>query len=454
MLKNMRILIFVSGSIAIYKTLELIRILRKNNALVRVVATKNALKFINPITFEALSNTPLLSDNNEVWFDSIESSLLESSLLDSQNALKKNHIGYAKWAQIALFAPISANCINKLANGIADNIYLSTALALRNIPRLLAPAANTFMLDNIITQENLVKLKQNGYKIIESRSDILACGDKGNGAMADINEIIFAINKEIYNFYPMPIIFNEKLDNLESLDSKSLSQFWCNKNVIVTAGGSSEDIDDIRCITNHSSGIQGANLALALYYLGAKVRFITSKIPFLLPRNIEIISVKTSKDYNDAINKVIDSMKSKSEKIFLFMVAAISDYIPQKVNGKIKKQDTGEILELKLSKNKDILSSLDSKKLVKIAFKAECDSKNAKNNAKKLLDSKGCAAVCLNIINKKNKAFGETQNEIYFIAKSPAIDSKKPNFLEIKLIDEKFNISLQILTLLKNITYE
>lgn len=412
MLKNKRILIFVSGSIAVYKVLDLIRILRKHSALVRVIATKNALKFINPITFEALCNAPLLHDDNEAW-DNLDS-------IESNPAL--NHIGYAKWAQIAIFAPASANSINKLANGIADNIYLSSALALRNIPKLIAPSANTFMLENKITQENLQKLKLNGFEIIESRIDLLACGDRGNGALASIDDIFYHIKKAIYTFYPLE----------SNLDSIRLSTFWQDKNVIVTGGGSSEDIDDIRCISNNSSGIQASNLALALFYLGAKVRFITSKVPFILPSNIEIIRVKTSKNYIDSINSIIKNIESND--IYLFMVAAISDYIPEKKEGKIKKQEIGKELILNLKQNIDILESLKNKKLIKIGFKAECDCKNAIQNAKKILDSKGCKAVCLNIINEKNKAFGESKNEISFITKNEIL-----NFS-----GDKFDIAMQI----------
>ncbi|MWV61842.1 hypothetical protein DCO58_07395 [Helicobacter saguini] len=566
-LNGKKVLIFVSGSIAIYKTLEVIRILRKNGAFVRIIATKNALKFINPITFEALSGTTLLHDDNESWsLDSINFShikhcetstlknsknnnFIESSFKDSNIpnfiesniqdsiTIPPNHISYAKWADIALFAPITANSISKLANAIADNIYLSAALALRNIPKLLAPAANTFMLHNKITQEKLDKLKVLDYKVIESKSDILACGDMGDGAMASIDEIIFHIKKAIYNFYPIPIFESSKIPNFFShinlfghvecsekstlknsknhnfiesnpkdsiqknsninnfidyniLNSKTLSQFYKDKNVIITAGGSSEDIDDIRCISNHSSGLQGANLALALFFLGAKVTLITSNIPFTLPLNIKTILVKTSKNYKDSINEVLDSIDSShikqckisniesNNKIFLFMVAAISDYIPQKVSGKIKKDSVGSELNLTLTQNIDILKSLDlrkdSKNLVKIAFKAETDNKNALQHAQNALIAKNCRAICLNIINKKNKAFGEATNEIYFITKNTesnpqdfkniesktnkdskdfnnpkTLDSKPQTFTQTKLTASKFTISMQILSLLQ-----
>lgn len=349
MLKDKKILIFVSGSIAIYKILMLIRALRKEGALVRIVATQSALKFITPLSFETLSNTPLLHDSNECWAstphtDSINT--LESHIQRDSNP-PQNHIGYAKWADIALFAPLTANSLNKLANGIADNIYLATALALPNIPKLLAPSANTLMLENPITQKNIEILKNSGYEIINPALGMLACGDVGNGAMADIETMLFALRKANFN-----------------------NPYWRDKYVIVTGGGSIEEIDSVRCISNHSSGMQASSLALALYYLGAKVIFISSKSPIILPPSIKHIQVKSSKDYENALNHTIESI-DENEKIYLFMAAAISDYIPHKREGKLKKKDLGDTMTLELHENKDILATLKAKNLVKIGFKAE-----------------------------------------------------------------------------------
>lgn len=449
-LKNKRILLFVSGGIAIYKALDLIRILRKNGAFVRVVASESALKFINPITFESLSGTPLLYDSNESWSFS-EDKAIDSNI--TQNP-PLNHIGYARWAQLALFVPITANSINKLANGIADNMYLNTAIALRKIACLIAPSANTFMLENPATKANIERLRNFGYKIIESRSDILACGDVGNGAMASIDEIIFRLLKELYlqdfKFYfdsNLKGVF-QNLDsiNLQNLNSNFNERFWRNKRVIITAGSSSEPIDDIRCISNNSSGLQGANLALALYFLGAKVVLITSKTPLKLPKDIVIKNVITSNDYLESLR---ESMRAIKGKVFLFMSAAISDYIPEAKIGKMKKDSIGAEFDLHLKQNIDILQYLDSNdfkqsckkiKLIKIAFKAECDESKAIANAKKLLDSKNCFAVCLNIINAQNRVFNSDYNEIYFITKDSII----------KLKGSKFNISLALLAIFCN----
>ncbi|TLD84748.1 bifunctional phosphopantothenoylcysteine decarboxylase/phosphopantothenate--cysteine ligase CoaBC [Helicobacter trogontum] len=402
MLQNKKILIFVSGSIAIYKTLSLIRSLRKEGALVRVIATQSALKFITPLSFETLSNTPLLHDGNECWAsmpyrDSTNKHTLDTQIQVDLGDPPRNHIGYAKWADIALFAPLTANSLNKLANGIADNIYLSSALALPNIPKLLAPSANTLMLENPITQENIQILKDNGYTFIESTCGMLACGDVGNGAMADIETILFAIRQACFH-------------NL----------YWKDRYVIVTGGGSIEDIDSVRCVSNHSSGIQAGNLALALYYLGAKVTLISSKFPMNLPLNIKQIQVKSSNDYENAIHHTIKSIHA-SDKIYLFMTAAISDYIPHKREGKLKKKDLGNAMTLELYENKDILATLQANNLVKIGFKAECDEINAKVHAKNALIKKQCAMMCLNIISESNMGFGATHNKLYLITK----DSEK-----------------------------
>lgn len=415
MLKDKKILIFVSGSIAVYKILSLIRLLRKDGALIRIIATESALKFITPLSFETLSGTTLLHDGNESWVNIIESKNLAhiSWANDLQSCDEKiqytidscnpplNHIGYAKWADIALFAPMTANSINKLANGIADNIYLSSALALPNIPKIIAPSANTFMLENHATQSSIQKLQSYGYEIIYSVCGSLACGDVGNGAMADIETIMFAIRRIFYK-----------------------NEYWQDKNVIVTGGGSSEAIDSVRCISNNSSGLQACNIALALYYLGANVTIISSKFPIVLPNSIKTISVISSSDYEVAINEAILIYKDSvdiNQKIYLFMAAAISDYIPTKKDGKLKKQDIGSAMTMQLHENKDILATLRGQNLVKIGFKAECDSLNAKTNARNALSKKQCDMICLNIINDDNMSFGNTHNKLYLITK----DSEK-----------------------------
>lgn len=424
-LKDKRILIFISGAIAAYKILYLIRMIKKEGGFVRVVATKKALSFIGVTTLEALSEDRVLSDRSECWSSGL------------------NHIQYAKWAELALFAPLTMNSLAKLSSGIADNVYLSTALALTTKKKLVAPCANTFMIENPISMANLDKLSSFGFEIISPIEGLLACGDYGSGAMEGEGEILSRMKRAFFR-----------------------DDFWNDKRVIITGGGSSEEIDDIRCISNNSSGLQASSLAVALFYLGARVSFISSKFPITLPNAIKKIYVKSSKDYLDALQKEIlqneldiqslenfsDSKNvNKNEKFYLFMAAAISDFIIEKTNGKIKKENIDN-LNLSLSKNIDILGSIDSKYLIKIGFKAEClsfdeleDDKISKNiafnNARKMLDSKNCAAVCLNIITKNHVVFGSNNNSISIFSKD-----KKALFNGNKL-----EVSLKIAQFIKNL---
>ncbi|PAF51340.1 hypothetical protein BKH43_01495 [Helicobacter sp. 13S00401-1] len=401
MLKGKNVLIFVSGSIAAYKILDVISSLRKEKANIRVVATSAALRFITPLSFEALSNTKLLSDESEDWSDKI-------------NGL--NHIAFAKWANIALFAPLSANSLNKLAHGIADNVYLSTAIALRDIPKLLAPSANNFMLEAPQTMHSLNVLKSYGYEIIEPETKLLACGDEGKGALANTEEIVFRVKRSLLK-----------------------NAFWSGKNVVITGGGSVEKIDDIRCVSNFSSGLQASYLALALYFLGARVSFISSKFPLCLPKDIKTYSVQSSKEYKEKLVSVLDSIESKG---YLFMAAAISDYLPKATLGKIKKLDHPNGLKLDLSLNEDLLSSIKQKNIIKIGFKAEhiesSSPQDALKSATSLITTKGCSYVCLNVLNKDSFTESKDSNQMVLL------DAKDLNAMEKTQFLSKLEISFEI----------
>jgi len=360
----MNILIGVTGSIAIYKTLELIRLFVKNGDNVKVIMTNSAKKFITPLTFEALTKNRVLDEKSESWANDL------------------NHIDIGKWADIFIIAPATANTINKINAGIADNLLLQTYLAFTK-EVLIAPAANTNMYLHPTTQKSLKNLN-----IIEANSGLLACGDEGIGKMADVEDI----------FYKALRILNK--DN-----------FWQNKNVIVTAGGTIEKIDDVRFISNFSSGKMGEALALELYLTGANVTLLSSK-KHNLPKEINIISFESVID----LKTKLDSLTSKNN--YLFMAAAVSDYSPTYTKGKIKKDKlNSESWNLEMKKNIDILASINGIK--KIGFKAETDEKNALNSAKKALISKNANAICLNLLTKNN--FGSDENEVIFITKNSEI---------------------------------
>ncbi|WP_024790078.1 bifunctional phosphopantothenoylcysteine decarboxylase/phosphopantothenate--cysteine ligase CoaBC [Lebetimonas sp. JH292] len=375
----MNVLIGVTGSIAIYKTCELIRLFIKNKDNVKIVMTDAAGKFVTPLTFETLTRNRVLTSKNEDWANDV------------------NHIDYAKWADIYIIAPASANTINKAANGIADNLLLQTYLATK-APTLFAPSANTNMYLHPTTQKNFKKLN-----IIEANSGLLACGDEGIGKMAEPEEIFLRALREI-----------------------NKQEIWKNKKVVVTAGGSREKIDDVRFISNFSSGKMGEALAKAFYIKGADVTLISSK-DHNLTKEIQQIKVESAKDYLEAI--------LKENPDYLIMAAAIVDYMPVYKKGKLKKEKIGNEFLLKLHKNIDILEYLKEKKFKKIGFKAEFDEKNALVYAKNTLNKKNLDAICLNLLSKNS--FGSDENEIIFITKDKEIlfpQESKEN-IALKLVD-------------------
>ena len=375
-LKNKKILILVTGSIAIYKTLDLISKLKKQDAKIAVVMSDDALSFITPLTFESLSNNEVLHKKSQKY--------------DTQDS--PNHISYALWADIAILAPASINSIAKLNYAISDSIVIATLLACK-CKVLIAPSANINMMESKQNKQNLESLANMGYTIIPPRETLLACNVVAKGAMADIDEIIFNIKREFRS-----------------------DGFWEDKKIIITGGGSIEQIDTIRHISNNSSGIQASALALAFYYLGAKVKLISSKFPHILPLNIEKIKVISSNDYKNALQDTKDSI--------VIMAAAISDYKAKEPrNEKIKKSDIGKIWNLQLVQNQDLLSQIECR--FKVGFKAESDKSSGEINAEKMLDciengGKNCDMVILNIIDDDNK-IGDVCNEITILSK----DSKE-----------------------------
>lgn len=379
LLKNKKILVAVTGSIAIYKTLELIRLYIKAGAVVKVIMTDGAKKFINPITFEAISQNKVLDESSENWDKNQD----------------YNHIDIGKWSDIFVIAPASANTINKLANGIADNLLLQTVLAYPRI-KLIAPAANTNMIKNPITQESLRKLKLCNFEIVSTVTKELVCKDVGDGAMAEPIDIFEATCKELLK-----------------------EEYWLNRKVVISGGGTLEKIDDVRYISNFSSGKMAASLARALYYKGADVCLVASRGYENLPKDIQIIKVESSLEmYENLVNSLEIVKKEVLKKPYLFMVAAVSDYIPTfPENGKLKKEKIGTSWNLELKQNIDILKSLPKEGIYSIGFKAEMDEITALNSATKMLENKNLDGVCLNILNEEN-SFGSDNNNIELILKN------------------------------------
>ena len=415
LLKNKKILVAVTGSIAVYKALELIRLYIKAGAIVRVIMTDGAKKFINPITFEAISQNKVLDESSENWDKSQD----------------YNHIDIGKWSDIFVMAPASANTINALANGLGNNLLLQTALAYPRM-KLIAPAANTNMLKNPITQASLKMLKLCNYEIVSSQTKELVCKDVGDGAMAEPQDIFDATCKELL-----------KVD------------YWVNRKVVLSGGGTVEKIDDVRYLSNFSSGKMASSLARALYYKGADVCLVSTRGYENLPAGIHLIKVQSSSEMYEYL---VDSLRVAKKGIltkptlmdsssptlilkkpYLFMVAAVSDYVPSfPQEGKLKKEMIGSSWNLELKQNMDILNSLDKDGLISIGFKAEMDENVASSNASSMLEKKNLDAVCLNIINEENN-FGSENNSIELILKDSSYEFK----------GSKLDISLDILEKLK-----
>ena len=401
-LKDAKITLCVSSSISFYKAFEILSLLRRANAKVRVAMSEQTLKFCSPLAFEALSGECVLVGDNKPLA----------------------HIEYAK-CDLMIIAPATANTINKIALGIADNAMLSCILACR-APKLIAPAANTAMLENPATQNSLKVLKERGFVVVESCEKTLACGDVGKGALASPKDIVLSAARMLGG--------NSRISSINSRIPSENSRI---PKIIITAGACYEMIDDVRAITNLSSGKMGLALAFAYYLRGFDVTLISSaqNLPKSM-ENLEFLSFKSSADLLEILKN-----KKLAKDDLLVMAAAISDYIPsQKAKGKIKK--SGANLNLELKENIDILSSLKELKCKKIGFKMEMDEQSALSSAKNMLENKALDAVCLNVLKAQNY-FGSEQNEVLFITK---------NSQKMLKMASKHEIAAQIASLSENLS--
>lgn len=369
MLKNKKILLAVCGSIAFYKAFEILSLLKKQGADVYVALSDGALEFCSVSGFEALSEHKILSSQTQNWQDGI------------------NHIAYSKM-DLVLIAPASVNTINKLTAGICDNVFMQTLIAASHVPLVVAPAANNNMIEHFATQNSLEILRKNGALVVEPVLKTLACGDVGKGALASPEVIVEAAIKRL---------------------SKPL---FAGKKVVITGGATTEKIDDVRAITNFSSGKMARALARAFYYAGAEVKLLAS----FETVNEPFLSLKFSSS-----SELLELCKSECEEAnLLVMCAAVSDFVPTKIDGKIKKENVGESLNLDLKRNVDILQSLKELKCKKIGFKLEISNESALKNARSMLEKKALDAVCLNILGEQN-GFASEQNEVNFITKDGEI---------------------------------
>ena len=377
-LANKTILLAVTGGIAAYKVPNLIRLLKKRGADVIVVATSNALNFVTKLTLQTVSN-------NKVYVDEFDTKDFDIE-----------HISLSKKADLLLIAPLSANTLSKIANGIADNLLTSIVLAF-NKPIILCPAMNTNMWENAIVKDNLKKLKSFNFTIIEPVSGLLACGDSGIGKMKDESDIVD--------------------DVISILNYKN--KFLTGKKVLITAGGTIEPIDCVRFITNKSSGKMGLALAKQALYLGACVHLI-STFEVRNPK-FQITQVQTALQMQKA---VFENFKKAD---IVIMAAAVSDFKCQNPSEqKIKKNSSD--LTLNLVKNPDILTQISNEKHEKQIVVGFCaESQNLIDNAKDKIKAKNCDFIVANDISNKNIGFNSDHNEVFIIDKNLNVEKIEYN---------------------------
>lgn len=361
------ILLAVSGGIAAYKTASLIRLLKQANHRVKVVMTPSSKQFITPLTLQTLSQNPIVEDLFNL--DPATSSM--------------EHITLAKWADFMLIAPASANCIAKLAHGLADDILSTLALATQ-APIYVAPAMNQVMWHAQATQANINLLKSRNVNILGPGSGNQACGDIGLGRMLE----------------------PESIFNLLSLHPATDQNKPLNKiKILITAGPTQEPIDPIRYISNRSSGKMGYSLATAALQAGAHVTLISGPVNLEPPVNTQYIQVNTAKEMLDSLQHL-----ANDHDIFI-STAAVADYRVQDVSKhKIKK--TAELLNLSLEKNPDILSIAAQLNAFKYLVGFAAETENLQKNAQQKLISKNIDMICANLVGKNDSGFDSPYNEL------------------------------------------
>lgn len=371
MLKGKVVLLGVTGSIAAYKIATLASSLVKLHAEVHVLMTKNACNFINPITFETLTSNKCLVDTFDRNFE-----------------YNVEHVSLAKKADVFMVAPATANVISKIRYGLADDMLTTTFLAC-NCKKIIAPAMNTQMYLNEITQENIKALKNYGYEVITPNVGRLACNDTGVGKMPEVDELLDYL--------------------LYSLSNHDLE----GKNILVTAGPTIEKIDPVRYITNHSSGKMGYAIAKCAALRGANVTLLSGNVnlkPFYRVNKIDF----------DTAESLYNLIQDNKKQDAIIMSAAVADYTPcEYYNHKVKKSDSDMKIDLK--RTKDILKSLgENKESLLIGFSMETN--DLIENSKKKLEKKNLDMVCANNLYDEGAGFKVDTNKVTLIKKNEIIE--------------------------------
>lgn len=368
MLKNREIILGVTGGIAAYKSVELLRELTKKGAQVHVVMTKNAQRFITPLTFQTLSGNPVLCD-----------------MFQLLSGGKIGHVALADTADLMVICPATANIIGKIANGIADD-FLSTMVMATKVPILFVPSMNVNMWQSSFVQYNVERLKAYGYQFVEPAEGDLACGSVGKGRLADIAEIV---------------------EHIEDIFAKKDLR---GQRILVTAGPTLEPIDPVRYITNRSTGKMGFALAKMARRRGAEVTLITGPNYLSLPRrDIPIIQVSDARQMHEAV------MQHFEDNHIVIMAAAVADFRPRAVmTEKITKRKNGTYI-LELERNPDILKELGEKRRNHILVGFAAETSSLMENAEAKLKEKHLDLIVANDVTQPGAGFGVDTNIVKII---------------------------------------
>ncbi len=366
-LSNRKILLGVTGCIAAYKAAFLVRLLKKEGADVRVVMTESAQKFITRLTMETLSDNPV-----------------SDKMFPETGFYATHHISMAEWADLILVAPATGNIIGKIASGIADDL-LSTVVMAAQSPVIIAPAMNTQMYTSPVVQDNIKKLRGLGFEFIEPEVGEMACNTFGVGRLPEPEQIL----EHIVNHFKQ----NSDLAGL---------------NVLVSAGPTVEHIDAVRTISNPSSGKMGYALAERAAARGANVTLVSGPVSLTPPAGIEVVQVKSGQEMYESLKEHF------ADTDILFMVAAVSDYVPKEtVDHKIKKTD--QDLDLKLKPQVDILMELSKQKSKQVMVGFSMETDNDIENAQGKLKKKNLDMIVLNNLHEAGSGFGTDTNKVTII---------------------------------------
>ena len=369
------IVVGITGGIAAFKTCQMVSDLTKKYE-VQVIMTPHATNFIHPLTFETLTGRKCLIDT-----------------FDRNFSYEVEHISVAKWADVFVVAPATANVIAKFAHGICDDMLTTTFLACK-APKVIAPAMNTNMYDNPITQQNLQSLRSLGMQIVEPVSGLLACGDTGRGKMADIDIIEEAVEMALHGDKPL-----------------------AGRRVLVTAGPTQEAMDPVRYITNHSSGKMGYEVARAARNLGAEVTLVSGQCGLKPPYGMETVSVVSAEDMYEAVTS------RAADCDYIVMAAAVADYTPAvTAEDKIKKKD--DDMSIALKRTHDILKTVGERKSreqVLCGFAME--TQNLLENARKKLEAKNADMIVANNLKVQGAGFAHDTNVATFILRDGLVEN-------------------------------